>query len=395
MDRNLRFSYDRFKQEIERRQGAGGGVMRAQAVVVRSVADGPRLEEVEVDPPGRGEVLVRVAASGICGSDLHVVHGRSVIDAFPMVLGHEGAGVVEAVGDGVSSVAAGDHVVLALYGPCGACDHCRTGRFVLCDGTARVAAIGGRMADGSTRMRLGDGSTLFPMVGIGSLAELAVLRADQVVAVDPAIPLDVICLAGCGATTGLGSVFNVADVRPGESVAVVGCGGVGLNVVQGARIAGAGPIVAVDTNPRKLELAQHLGATHTVDPSDGGVVAAVQRVVPGGVDVAFEVVGVPALVAEAFLATRPGGRCVMVGSPPAGEPIPIDGRALFGERRLLGTTGGSNVPARDIPRIARLYADGQLDLDTLVSARRPLADFASSIAETERGEVARSVVVMG
>src|SRR5215472_10639374 len=160
--------------------------MRAQAVVVHSVADGPRLEDVEVDDPGHGEVLVRVAASGICGSDLHVVHGRSVIDAFPMVLGHEGAGVVEAVGDGVTSVGIGDHVVLALYGPCGTCDQCRTGRFVLCDGTARVAAISGRMADGSTRMRLGDGdTTLFPMVGVGSLAELAVLRADQVVAVDP------------------------------------------------------------------------------------------------------------------------------------------------------------------------------------------------------------------
>jgi S-(hydroxymethyl)glutathione dehydrogenase/alcohol dehydrogenase len=369
--------------------------MHAQAVVVRNVADGPRLEEIEVDPPGPGEVLVRLAASGICGSDLHVVHGRSVIDAFPMVLGHEGAGVVEAVGDGVTSVTAGDHVVLALYGPCGDCDQCRTGRFVLCDGTARVAAISGRMADGGTRMRLADGSTLFPMVGIGSLAELAVLRVDQVVAVDPAIPLDVICLAGCGVTTGLGSVFNVADVRPGESVAVVGCGGVGLNVVQGARIAGAGPIVAVDTNPKKLELAQRLGATHASDPSDGGVAAAVRSVVPRGVDVAFEVVGVPALVAEAFLSTRPGGRCVMVGSPPAGEPIPIDGRALFGERRLLGTTGGSNVPARDIPRIARLYSEGRLDLDTLVSARRPLDDFASSISETERGEVARSVVVMG
>jgi S-(hydroxymethyl)glutathione dehydrogenase / alcohol dehydrogenase len=369
--------------------------MRAQAVVVRSVAEGPRLEQVEIDDPRAGEVLVRVAASGICGSDLHVLHGRSVIDAFPMVLGHEGAGVVAAVGDGVTSVAPGDHVVLALYGPCGECSQCRTGRFVLCQGAPRVAAIAGRMADGSTRIRLGDGAPLHPMVGIGSLAELAVLRADQVVAVDPTIPLDLVCLAGCGVTTGLGSVFNVADVRPGESVAVVGCGGVGLNVVQGARVAGATTIVAVDTNPRKLSLARHLGATHAVEPGAAGVVEAVTGVVPGGVDVAFEVVGVPELVAAAFLATRPGGRCVMVGSPPAGEPIPVDGRALFSERRLLGTMGGSNVPARDIPRIARLYQEGRLDLDTLVSARRPLRDFAESIAETERGEVARSVVVMG
>jgi S-(hydroxymethyl)glutathione dehydrogenase/alcohol dehydrogenase len=369
--------------------------MRAHAVVVRSVALGPRLEEIDVDGPRAGEVLVRVAASGICGSDLHVVHGRSVIDAFPMVLGHEGAGVVEAIGDGVGGVAAGDHVVLALYGPCGECTSCRTGRFVLCDGTARISAISGRMADGSTRMRLLDGDPLYPMVGVGSLGQLAVLRADQVVKIDPTIPLEVICLAGCGVTTGLGSVFNVADVRPGESVAVIGCGGVGLNVVQGARIAGATTIVAVDTNPRKLALARELGATHAVDPGDAGTVDAVRSVVPDGVDAAFEVVGVPQLVADAFLSTRSGGRCVMVGSPPAGQPIPIDGRALFGERRLLGTTGGSNVPARDIPRIAQLYQDGRLDLDALVSARRPLHDFAESIAETERGDVARSVVLMG
>ena len=344
--------------------------------------------------PHSGEVLVRVAASGICGSDMHVLHGRSVLDAFPMVLGHEGAGVVEAVGPDVDAVAPGDHVVLALYGPCGACAWCRAGRFVLCDGQARIAAIGGRMGDGTSRLQLGDGEPLYPMAGIGSLAELAVLRAEQMVKVDPAIPLDLICLAGCGVTTGLGSVFNVADVQPGESVAVVGCGGVGLNVVQGARIAGATPIVAIDTNPRKLELARQLGATHVIDPEAAGVVDAIHSVVAGGVDVAFEVVGRPELVAQAFASTRLGGRCVMVGSPPAGEPIPIDGRALFGERRLLGTMGGGNVPARDIPRVTKLYAEGALDLDTLRSTRHPLADFATAIAETERGEVARSVVVM-
>jgi len=367
--------------------------MRAHAVVVRSVAAGAQLEEIDVDPPGPGEVLVRVAASGICGSDLHVLHGRSVIDAFPMVLGHEGSGVVEEIGPGVRSVSPGDHVVLALYGPCGECTPCRVGRFVLCDGAARLAAIRGRMADGSTRCHLADGSDAYPMVGIGSLAELAVLRAEQVVVIDPTIPLELICLAGCGVTTGLGAVFNVADVRPDETVAVVGCGGVGLNVIQGARIAGTTTIVALDPSPHRRLLATRLGATHAFDPA-GDVVSAVHGVVPGGVDVAFEAVGVPQLVADAFAATRPGGRCVMVGSPPAGQSIPIDGRALFGERKLLGTTGGSNVPARDIPRITRLYADHRLDLATLVSARRPITDFAASIAETERGEVARSVVLM-
>ena len=367
--------------------------MRARAVVVRARDGAAALEDIDVEAPHTGEVLVRVVASGVCGSDLHVVHGRSVLDAFPMVLGHEGAGVIEAVGEGVTTVQPGDHVVLALYGPCHQCASCRAGRFVLCDGPPRVAAIAGRMADGSSRLRLGR-EPVYPMVGIGSLAERAVLRAEQVVKVDPALPLELICLAGCGVTTGLGSVFNVADVQPGESVAVVGCGGVGLNVVQGARIAGATTIVALDENPRKLALAEHFGATHALTPGDEGLVDAIHRVVPGGVDVAFEVVGRPELVAQAFAATCAGGRCVMVGSPPAGAAIPIDGRALFGERRLLGTTGGSNVPERDIARIMRLYAAGDLDLDTLRSTTHPLDEFDLAIAETERGEVARSVVVI-
>ena len=230
--------------------------MRARAVVVRGRDGAAALEEIEVEAPRAGEVLVRVAASGICGSDLHVVHGRSVIDAFPMVLGHEGAGVVEAVGDGVTTVQPGDHVVLALYGPCHQCAACRAGRFVLCDGAARVAAIAGRMADGSDSPAPRRRRRCTPWWGSGASPSVAVLRAEQMVKVDPELPLDVICLAGCGVTTGLGSVFNVADVQPGESVAVVGCGGVGLNVVQGARIAGATTIVALDANPRKLALAR-------------------------------------------------------------------------------------------------------------------------------------------
>ncbi len=366
--------------------------MRTSAVCVRE--SGPALEAVEVAAPGPGEVLVRVVASGVCGSDLHVLHGRSPVAVLPLVLGHEGAGIVEEVGAGVVDVAPGDHVVLALYGPCGRCRHCRSGRFPLCDGAPRVAAISGRMADGSTRVRSAEGGeALHPFCGLGTMAGYAVVREAQLVRIDHDIPLDLICLAGCGVTTGLGAVFNIARVAPGDTVAVVGCGGVGLNVVQGARIAGATTIVALDTNPRKLELATRLGATHASDPA-AGVREAVEQVVPGGVDFAFEVVGSPPLMAETFTSTRPGGTCVVVGSPPPGSTIPIDGRTLFNERRLLGCMGGSNVPARDIPRIASLYRQGVLDLDTLVTSRRPLEDFAAAVAETERGEVARSVLVM-
>ncbi|HEY8548278.1 MAG TPA: alcohol dehydrogenase catalytic domain-containing protein [Acidimicrobiales bacterium] len=366
------------------------GPLTGRALVVRDVATGARVEEVEVAPPQAGEVRVRLVASGICGSDLHVLHGRSNAATFPLVLGHEGAGVVEDVGPGVTAVAPGDHVVVALYGPCGACPSCSRGRFVHCTDQGRLAAIGGRMADGSTRLRAtADGAALHPMVGAGTLAELAVLRASQVVRIDDDLPLDLLCLAGCGVTTGLGAVFNVADVRPGASVAVVGCGGVGLNVVQAARVAGATAIVAVDTNPARLELAGLLGATDRAT-----TVAGIAEAVPGGVDVAFEVVGSPELVAEAFAATRPGGTCVVVGSLPPGATVPIDGRALFADRTLRGCIGGSNVPAVDIPRVADLYRRGRLDLEALVTVRRPFAEVATALDEAAAGAAARSVVLL-
>jgi Zn-dependent alcohol dehydrogenase len=362
-----------------------------RACVIHDYDEGPKVEDVTVLDPEPGEVLVRIAASGVCGSDMHVIHGRSVVATLPMVLGHEGAGVVEAVGAGVDSVRPGDHVVIALYGPCLQCHNCLTGQLVHCNGPARTANIFGRMADGSTRLRQGD-TPVHPMVGCGSLAELAVVRASMVVPVPDDVPLDAIALAGCGVTTGLGAVFNTAGVRPGDHVAVVGCGGVGLNVVQGARIAGAATIVAVDTNPTKLDLAQRLGATHRVDTRETPMRDAVLELVPGGVDTAFEVVGNPDLVAEVFELTRPGGTCVMVGSPPSGSKIPIDGRSLFSERRLVGTTGGSNVPHRDIPRIVELYRSGRLDLDTLIGQRLPLERVHDAFAAAEAGTVARSVI---
>lgn len=363
-----------------------------RAVVIHDYERGMGVEDVDIDEPGPGEVLVRIAASGICGSDLHVVHGRSIVARLPMVLGHEGAGVVEAVGAGVASVEPGDHVVLGLYGPCGTCRPCLVGDIVHCSGEERTAAIFGSMADGSTRLHQGDVS-LHPMIGVGSLAELAIVRESAAIRVSRDAPLDVIALAGCGVTTGLGAVLNIARPVPGESAVVVGCGGVGLNVIQGCRLAGANPIIAIDSNPAKLDLASDFGATHVVDSSSESMAEAVNRVVPGGVDHAFEVVGSATLVAETFLLTRPGGQCVMVGSPPAGEPLPIDGRALFAERVLRGCTGGSNIPQRDIPRIVDLYLAGRLKLDELVSQRLPIDRADEGFAACEAGTVARSVVV--
>jgi S-(hydroxymethyl)glutathione dehydrogenase/alcohol dehydrogenase len=362
-----------------------------RACIIHDFDEGPKVEDVEVLDPQPGEVVVRIAASGVCGSDMHVIHGRSVVITLPMVLGHEGAGVIEAVGAGVENVRAGDHVVIALYGPCLQCTNCLTGNIVHCNGAARVQNIFGKMADGSTRLRQG-GNPVYPMVGCGSLAEYAVVRSSMVVPVPHDVPLDVIALAGCGVTTGLGAVFNTAQVGPGDTVAVAGCGGVGLNVIQGARIAGAKTIIAIDTNPLKLDIASKVGATHCVDSSKVEMKEGVNAIVPAGVDHAFEVVGNPDLVAAVFELTRPGGNCVMVGSPPTGAKIPIDGRSLFAERRLLGTTGGSNVPQRDIPRIVDLYRGGRLDLDALISQRLPLADVHAAFAAAEAGTVARSVI---
>ena len=362
-----------------------------QAIVVHDPTDGAHVEAVEFDEPGPGEVLVNVAASGVCGSDIHVLHGRATVGTFPMVLGHEGAGVVEAVGPGVQGVEIGDHVVIALYGPCGHCGPCRAGNPLSCNGPERIAGMAGKTADGGSRLHQGE-QLLYPFVGIGSLAEYAVVRAAQTVVVDRDLPLDVIALAGCGVTTGLGAVFNTARVAPGDRVAVVGCGGVGLNVIQGARLAGASTIIAVDPLPAKLDLASDLGATHVVNSSEQSMHDAVMAIVPGGVDIAFEVVGNPELVAKTFELVRTHGLCVMVGSPGPGSTIELPGTALFLGRRISGCVGGDNIPARDIPRTMALYRTGRLDLDRLVSQRLPLDRFGDAVAAAEAGTVARSVI---
>ncbi|HPG24983.1 MAG: Zn-dependent alcohol dehydrogenase [Spirochaetaceae bacterium] len=351
------------------------------------------VEDVDVEAPRQGEVLVRIAASGVCRSDLHAQEGESPVSKPPLVLGHEGAGIVEEVGPGVTGLAQGDPVVIALYGPCGTCDDCRAGDIPNCWSETRTHNMYGRMPDGSTRLRL-RGEPIAPMVGSGSLAELSVVREAQLVKIDRDIPLDLACLAGCGVTTGIGAALNIARVAPGSSVAVIGCGGVGLNVIQGARIAGAARILAVDTQPGKLDLAADLGATDGVLVAPGESAAeAIRARLPRGVDYAFEVVGHTPLVREAFEATRIGGTAVMVGAPPPGSTITIDSRQLFADRRLLGCTGGGNIPARDIPRIMRFYQQGRLDLERLVATRIPLARVNEAFDSLRRGEAVRTVVL--
>lgn len=351
------------------------------------------IEEVAVEAPHAGEVLVRLAASGVCRSDLHVQRGRSPVARLPMVLGHEGAGVVAEVGEGVVGLAVGDPVVIALYGPCGRCVDCRAGRLERCASETRRNNMFGLMPDGKSRLSL-QGRPVHPMVGAGTLAEYSLVRDAQAVAIPSDFPLELACLAGCGVTTGVGAVLNVARVAAGSSVAVIGCGGVGLCVVQAARIAGAARIVAVDTQRSKLDLASDLGATDLAELSPGeSASAAILARVPAGVDHAFEVVGHPELVREALLATRPGGMALMIGSPPEGAQIAVDARHLFSDRSLVGTLGGGNVPQRDIPRIAELHRSGRLDLEKLVSQRLPLERVNEAFAALEEGRLARSLVV--
>jgi S-(hydroxymethyl)glutathione dehydrogenase/alcohol dehydrogenase len=364
-----------------------------RAALMRAFHQPLSIEAIELQAPQAGEVLVRIAASGVCRSDLHVVEGRSPVARPPMVLGHEGAGVVEEVGPGVHSLKRGDPVVIALYGPCGECAQCRAGDIAACWSPARTNNMYGLMPDGTTRLSVG-GVPVHPMVGAGSLAERAVVRESQLVKIEPDVPLDLICLAGCGVTTGVGAALNTAQVGPGARVAVIGCGGVGLNVIQGARIAGAARIVAVDVSNEKLDLAADLGATDVLHAGPGvDVPACVKELVPGGVDFAFEVIGKPEVVRQAFECTHGSGTAVMVGSPPPGADIAVDGRLLFAGRRLLGCMGGGNVPQRDIPRLVALWRSGKLLLEPLVSRRLPLDDVNRALDALRKGDGARSVIV--
>jgi Zn-dependent alcohol dehydrogenase len=251
----------------------------------------------------------------------------------------------------------------------------------------------GLMPDGTTRLRKGD-IELKPMVGVGSFAEYLVALEGALIKVREDAPLETVCLIGCGVTTGVGAALNTAAVKPGSTVAVVGCGGVGLNVVQGARLAGAAKIIAVDINPKKLPLAAEFGATHQVRSGERDAVAQVQAIVPGGVDYAFEVIGNPATVAQAFEMSRPGGTTVMVGSPPPGSQIAVDGRLLFAERKLMGCTYGSSRPIVDMPRLVDFYLDGRLKLDELITQRVPLDQVNEALHALETGDVARTVIML-
>ncbi len=351
-----------------------------------------RVEEVTIDAPTRNEVLVRMAASGVCHSDLSVITG--IMPAkLPCVLGHEGAGTVERLGDGVEHLKEGDRVLLSWVTPCGVCYYCRLGTPHLCEVGAQINSTH-RPADGRARLHR-DGADLQAFCGLGALSEMVVAPANACVKLPDDAPLDKAALIGCAVMTGVGAVFNTAKVRPGSRVAVFGAGGVGLNVVQGAAISGAELIVAVDVNRRKLEFATSFGATDVIDASGRDPVAAIRDLTDGrGVDYAFEAVGRKESIEQAYAATRKGGTCVVIGIGSRKESVNLNVFFIpVMEKRLLGCWYGSADVHRDAVRLLSLYRAGKLKLDELLTKTYPLQEVNQAFADMTSGLNARGLVV--
>ena len=359
-----------------------------KAAVLETYGQPLQIMDVDLAPPLTGEVLVRMKATGVCHSDLSIQQGKLPYP-LPCVLGHEGAGVVEEVGPGVTRVAPGDHVVVMWTPMCGQCYFCLRGQDYLCD----AGQVYGLMEDGTSRLSV-DGRVVFHGINAATFAEAAVLRETSVVKIPSEIPFDVAGVIGCGVLTGVGAAIHTARVQAGDAVAVLGCGGVGINVVQGAKLAGAERVIAIDAMPSKLSMAERFGATHTVDASEADAHTSVMELTEGrGADVAFEVVGNTALQRKVFDMTRRGGTCVFVGVAPFGDEVSIPSLVLtLQEKRVLGCYYGSCDPQRDIPRFLRLWQAGRLDLEGLISDRAALSEVNSAFGSMEAGKVIRTVL---
>jgi S-(hydroxymethyl)glutathione dehydrogenase/alcohol dehydrogenase len=356
-----------------------------RAAILPQIPSMLEVTEIQVDTPGPREVLVRTVAAGLCHSDLHFMEGKYSHDT-PTVLGHEAAGVVEAVGADVTHVKPGDHVIGCLSIFCGHCEYCLSGRPVLCNREGLERGTG-------QRPRLSrDGAPLHQFLRLSAFAEMMLVHENTLVKIREEMPLDRAALIGCAVTTGLGAVFNTAKVTPGSTVAVIGCGGVGLNSVQGAVIAGAGRVIAVDTNPWKLELARTFGATELVDAAAGDPVEQVRDLTGGGVEFAFEAIGLKITAEQSFAMLRKGGTATIIGMIPEGERIELPGSEFLDEKRIQGSNMGSNRFRIDMPRYVDLYLSGRLKLDELVSARIGLDQINDGFDAMRRGEVARSVI---
>ena len=356
-----------------------------RGVVARSKGAAVAIETIVVPSPGLGEAVVAVKACGVCHTDLHYRQG-GISDEFPFLLGHEAAGVVEEVGAGVTDVAVGDFVVLNWRAVCGQCRSCRRGRPQYCFDTHNA----------TQKMTLTDGTELSPALGIGAFAEKTLVAAGQCTKVDPSARPEAVGLLGCGVMAGLGASLFTGNVRPGDTVAVFGCGGVGCAAIAGAALAGARRIIAVDLDPRKLSLAVEFGATHTVLASESDPVEAIRNLTDGnGADVCIEAVGNPKVMEQAFYARDLAGTLVQVGVPTPDMRIDIPMIDFFGRGgQLKPSWYGDCLPARDFPMLVDLYLQGRLDLDRFVSERIALDAVEDAFGRMQRGEVLRSVVVL-
>jgi alcohol dehydrogenase len=348
------------------------------------------LEELELAAPGPGEVLVEIAAAGLCHSDLSVINGTRPWP-IPLVLGHEAAGIVRETGAGVSDLKAGNHVVFSFLPVCGRCTNCVSGRGWLCE-RGVLANRAGTLLTGACRFQL-NGRTLHHHLGVSGFSQFTVAARESLVKIDPEVPLEIGVLFGCAVMTGVGAVVNTAKISPGMSVAVFGLGGVGLAAILGARVAGASPIIAVDRLAPKLDLARQCGATHVVDASQTDPVIAVRELTNGGAETAIEAVGNEQVIAQAYAATRRGGKTVAIGLPHPSKQLTIPAVSLIAEeRQLLGCYMGSCVPQRDIPRFINLYRAGLLPVHLLKSREIRLDQVNEAFDALDRGEVARQVI---
>ncbi len=360
----------------------------SMAAVYPGTGSTVEIAPIEIAGPRRGEVLVQVRASGVCGSDRHVLDGEWTVPS-PTVMGHEGAGVVVELGEGVTGLEVGDHVAMVWNQACQTCVNCQSGKPWACTDLRSNECV---MPDGTTRLT-NAGADVFPYLAVGSMSEYAIVPASAAIRMPEGLPFDVAALIGCSVHTGLGAVQNNAKVTAGESAVVIGCGGVGLSILMGLRLAGAHPIIAVDRNPDKLEMALAAGATHAL-LADGTTADKIQELTGGGADVAFEAIGNRHTIPQLPGHVRLGGRAVLVGMPPEGTMIPFDVLDLcYRGITIIASNYGGGVPTRDFPRYAALYLAGRLPLDLLISQRIPLADVNAAFDAMRAGVEARTVIM--
>ena len=354
-----------------------------KAAVMYGVGQPLVIEDVEVDEPRAGEVLIKTSASGVCHSDLHFMEG-SYPTAVPIVLGHESAGVVEKVGPGVTRVQPGDRVVIAFVTSCGNCDFCVTGKPFLCSGSAKL----GR----GDRLKL-NGNPIPQFANMSAFAEYQLVSENACVRVPDGVPMEAAALVGCSVMTGVGAVSNTAKVPVGSTVAVIGCGGVGLNVIQGAALAGAARIIAIDVFENKLAAARQFGATDVIDASQDDPVGKVLGMTGGGVDFAFEAIGLAKTAEQCFNMTKAGGRAVVVGMIPVTQMVSVPGAMFLREKGIIGSFYGSTRQTHDMPWLMELYRQKRLKIDELITRRYRLGEINEAYDALKKGEVNRSVLL--